>query len=433
MNHWFEDRHFRSLLKNTGYLGLSKIVAALASVATLAFAGRDLGLVLFGTLILITSYTQAAVGLSKFQSWQLVVRYGGHGIECGHPQELKAAAGFALALDILGGFGGLIAAVLVLLLIARWTTIQQQYLWLAIAYCTSMPIVGAGTANGLLRVLDRFDLISWSTTVTPVSRAMLAGAAFVSHSLLATYVALWYVTEVGGSLCMWLLAWRELRRRGLLGGIRPTLKPLMLPRAWRFAIHIYLTTGLSTVWGPIARLVVGGVLGAAGTALFRVASGLADAGQKPASLLAQAFYPEVVRMDFSTKKPWKLMLRGTALASGGAVLAILLLLIGGKPFLSLLFGEQFVGAYAPLVTLMAVPFLGVFSFALTPMLYALGRSDGPLIASLLGSAVFLASIVPLSRSIGVVGAAMAFVLGNAIYVSVMMFQLRRERRRVFKA
>src|SRR3954453_7414167 len=130
MNHWFEDRHFRSLLKNTGYLGLSKIVAALASVATLAFAGRDLGLVLFGTLILITSYTQAAVGLSKFQSWQLVVRYGGHGIECGHPQELKAAAGFALALDILGGFGGLIAAVLVLLLIARWTTIQQQYLWL---------------------------------------------------------------------------------------------------------------------------------------------------------------------------------------------------------------------------------------------------------------------------------------------------------------
>ena len=36
MKHWFKDQHFRSLLKNTGYLSLSKIVAALCGVATLA-------------------------------------------------------------------------------------------------------------------------------------------------------------------------------------------------------------------------------------------------------------------------------------------------------------------------------------------------------------------------------------------------------------
>ena len=59
---------------------------------------------------------------------------------------------------------------------------------------------------------------------------------------------------------------------------------------------------------------VGGLLGPAGAALFRVASSLSDSASKPADLLAKAFYPEVVRMDLSTKKPWKLMLRGTALA-----------------------------------------------------------------------------------------------------------------------
>ena len=70
----------RSLLKNSSYLGASRIVAAIASIATLAFTGRALGVFLFGLLILIHSYAQAASSLSKFQSWQIIVRYGGQGL-----------------------------------------------------------------------------------------------------------------------------------------------------------------------------------------------------------------------------------------------------------------------------------------------------------------------------------------------------------------
>ena len=77
MRHWFKDDSFRSLVKNTSYLALSKGVAAIAGIATLAFAGRALGLVEFGLLVLIASYAQAASGLTKFQSWQLIIRYGG--------------------------------------------------------------------------------------------------------------------------------------------------------------------------------------------------------------------------------------------------------------------------------------------------------------------------------------------------------------------
>ena len=33
MKHWFKDQHFRSLLKNSSYLGISKIVAALCDLA----------------------------------------------------------------------------------------------------------------------------------------------------------------------------------------------------------------------------------------------------------------------------------------------------------------------------------------------------------------------------------------------------------------
>ena len=70
------------------------------------------------------------------------------------------------------------------------------------------------------------------------------------------------------------------------------------------------------------------------------------------------------------------MLRSSVLIGGVALFAIIVLLIGGKPLIGLLFGKAFLGAYRPLIILMIVPLIGIFSFALVPMLYALGRSDG---------------------------------------------------------
>jgi O-antigen/teichoic acid export membrane protein len=430
MKHWFKDQHFRSLLRNSSYLGGSKIVAALCGVATMAFAGRGLGVVLFGTLILITSYVKAVSGITKFQSWQLIVRYGGHGVAHGDPEHFKIATGFAFALDMMSGIAGMLIGAALLPFIGAWVGIGPEYLWLGMLYCTLLPIMGAATPDGVLRVLDRFDLMSWQGTVNPIARAILAGIAFAAGAGLPVYVAIWFATDLLGNLYAWYLGWRELRRNGLLEGIRPTLRPSVLPGAWRFAIDVNLTLSVDAIWGPVGRLVVGGLLGPAGAALFRVASMLADAAQKPADLLAKAFYPEVIRMDLSSKTPWKLMLRGTALVSTIALLAILIMVIGGKPLMSLIFGKQFLGAYEPLLILMAVPFIGVFTFPLSPMLYALGRSDGPLKAKLLGSAIFFVAIAPLSWQWDVIGAAMALVLAHVANAGMMMVQLRKEHRRV---
>jgi O-antigen/teichoic acid export membrane protein len=429
MRHWFKDRHFRSLLKNSGYLAASRVVAAIASVATMALAAHALGVLLLGALILITSYAKAVSGIAKFQSWQLVVRYGGRVIH-GEVDDFKTSTGFAFALDAVSGVGGMLVAVAILPFLASWVGIQPDQLWLAMLYCTLLPTMGAATPTGVLRALDRFDLISWQSTATPISRLMLVTVAYFANASFATFVAAWYVTDLAGDLYGWFLGWRELKRRDLLQGIRPTLRPETLPGAWRFAIHVNLNASVQAVWGPIARLVVGGLLGAAGAALFRVASNLADGAGKPADLLAKAFYPEVARMDLTTKKPWKLMLRGTAFASGMAIVAILVLLLAGKPIVSFLFGKEFLGAYDALLILMVVPFIGVFSFPLPPMLYALDRPDAPVTARLIGSAVFFLSIAPLSWQLGVNGAAIAFVLGNVSTAGVMVVQLLREYRRV---
>ncbi|HEX3422602.1 MAG TPA: lipopolysaccharide biosynthesis protein [Sphingomicrobium sp.] len=429
MKHWFKDQHFRSLLKNSSYLAASRIVAAVAGIATVSFAAHALGVLLFGALILIDSYARAVSGIAKFQSWQLIVRYGSRAL-LGEHEDFKASTGFAFGLDVISGIGGMIVAVVVLPFAASLVGIQKDQLWLAMFYCTLLPTMASATPVGVLRALDRFDLISWQSTMTPIGRVLLVAIAYFAHASFAAYVAAWYISNLGGDLYLWFLAWREMQRCGLMEGVRPTLRPETLPGAWRFAIHVNLTASVQAAWGPIARLVVGGLLGPTGAALFRAASALSDAASKPADLLGKAFYPEVVRMDLSSRKPWKLMLRGTVLASALALLAIFIVLIGGKPLVALLFGKAFLGAYDALVILMLVPFLGIFSFPMPPMLYALDRPDGPLKARLVGTILYFLIIAPLSWRLGVYGAAVAFVIGNSGTVAMMMWQLHREYRRV---
>ena len=430
MRHWFKDAHFRSLLKNSSFLAVSKAVAGVAGIATLAFSGRGLGVELLGILILIVSYAKAASGISKFQSWQLIVRFGGSALATGEHEEFKASTGFAFALDVVSGIGGMVVAVMLLPFLGSWFGITERYLWLAMLYCTLLPTMGAATPVGVLRALDRFDLISWQGTTYPIARAILISGAWALGAPFEAYVAIWFVTDLGGDIYLWFLAWRELRRRGMLEGIRPTLRPTILPGAWRFDILVNLTSSLSPIRGPIARLVVGGLLGPAAAALFRVASSLADSAQKPADFLAKAFYPEVVRMDLATKHPWRLMLRSAALAGIVALTLVLLLLVGGRPLIQLLFGKEFLGTYPILMVLILASVIGIFSFPLPSMLYALDRPDAPLKARLVGSIVYFGLIAPLCLRFGVMGAAAAFVMGYAAMALTLLLYVRAEYHRV---
>jgi O-antigen/teichoic acid export membrane protein len=147
--------------------------------------------------------------------------------------------------------------------------------------------MGSATPTGVLRALDRFDLISWQGSTYPIVRAVLAGIAWATDARFEVFLFIWYITDLGGDLYLWFLAWREMRRRDVLSGIHPTLRPQTLPGAWRFAIFANVTSSLGTAWGPIGRLIVGGLLGPAGAAIYRVASSLADAAQRPADLLAR--------------------------------------------------------------------------------------------------------------------------------------------------
>ena len=430
MRHWFKDQHFRSLLKNSGYLAGSRIVAAIAGVATLALAGRGLGVATFGVLILIHSYVQAASGLTKFNSWQVVVRYGAPALEAGETETFRRATGFAVGLDLASGLASMAAAMLLLPLLAEWFGIPAAMLHYALLYCLLLPTMGAGAPSGVLRTLDRFDLLSWQGTVTPQLRAVMALLAWWRGWPLPAYLLVWFLSEFIGALVLWWLAWRELRRRGIRRSLHPHLSAVGLDQGWQFAISVNLNTSLNTAWGPLARLFVGALLTPTAGGLYRVASALADAAQKPTEFLSKAFYPEVARLDPASKAPWRLMVRATALSTAVGLLMCLIAIVLGRFLLREAFGAPFEGAYGVLVVLLGAPLLAMVSFPIPPMLYAIGRTNAPLLANLAGALTYVAAIFPLTAAYGLVGAGLAFLAGRAVMVAGMALALWREHRRL---
>ena len=144
----------------------------------------------------------------------------------------------------------MLAGIALLPFVGRWVGIQPDQILLAMLYCTLLPTMASATPTEVLRALDRFDLISWADTVAPISRAIIVLIVYLSGAPFIAYLAAWYISTLTGDVYDVFIAWRELRRRGLVQGIRPTLRPSTLPGAWRFAIHVNLTSSISGCLGP---------------------------------------------------------------------------------------------------------------------------------------------------------------------------------------
>src|SRR4051812_22028622 len=200
MKRWFADGAFRAVLRNAGYLGSGKLAGALLGLISLACAGRGLTPALFGILMIVHTYATGAGALVKFQTWQLIVRYGAPALKRGHRNGARDAIRFAFGLDIASGLVGMVVAMTALPLLADRLGIEGRNYGLALAYCTLVPTMSAATAVGVLRLLDRFDLIGGQQVVTPVLRAIGASIAYFANLGFSGFVVAWYVADIIGDL-----------------------------------------------------------------------------------------------------------------------------------------------------------------------------------------------------------------------------------------
>lgn len=432
MKHWFADGVFRTVLRNAGYLVSGKLAGALFSLGAFACAGRALTPALFGLLMIVHAYAHAAGGLAKFQTWQFIVREGTPALQRGDRARVADVIRFAFGLDIASGAVGMIGAMLLLPWLAGWFGIDRAILPLAIAYCTLVPTMSAATPTGTLRVLDRFDLIAGQQIVTPVLQAAGALLSYVAGLGFVGFVVTWYVSDLLGDLVLWFCAVRELKRREMLGALRPGLfgTAKRLPGAWAFVWTTNAAHSVYAAWGPLSNLIVAGILGPVAAGLYKIAGTLLDSAAKPADLLRRGYYPEIMRLDPRERRPWLLGLRAGLLAGALGLVVVLLVLVGGKPLITLVFGAKYLAAY-DLLKLMALSLVVTMAFfPLESLLYMAHRQGAALVAQLIAVGGYLALLAGLTHAYGLKGAGVAYLAGSmAVALCMTVATIAAYRRR----
>jgi O-antigen/teichoic acid export membrane protein len=425
------DSALRRLFRNAGYLLGGKAVGALLHLAALAIAGRALGPVGFGVLVLIHATAQTASGFASSQTWQALIQYGTGHLMSGRHRQLRDLLAFCAALDLCGGLFALLIAGAAVLLLAGTIGIPPELIGLAAAYCVLVPTMAATTPNGVLRLLDRFDILALQGTANPLLRLTGVSLAAACDGPLWSFALAWFVADLAGDLLIWVTAVRELRRRGLLAwrDVDPRRAWRDNSRLWSFVLATNASASVAALLGPASTLLVGGVLGPASAALYRISLTLVEAAAKPGDMVTRAFLPEIARLRSAgdLHRFWAVVSRVVLLSFALAAAMVAIFILFGERIVQTAFGHGYEGAGA-IVGPASLALLGLLpAYFFDAAMVSLGQAGRGLMARCFGATGLFGLLAILMPPIGLAGAGWAYAAGALITGLAAAILLGRER------
>lgn len=424
----------RQILGNAGILLGGKALNGVLSLGATAIAARALGVDQFGVLVLVHAYIQTIGEIAKFQSWQALLQYGTAPLDAGRIGEFQRVLRFSLLLDALSGIGGVVIALIGVLLVGTSLGWAAQTAPAVAVYSLVIVFMVSATPTGALRLLDRFDLLAWQSAIDSWVRVIGAAVAWKLGAGLATFMAIWFVGQVVAFVFLFGAAWRTLHARGALEGFRLRASGPMtegFPGLWSFVWSTNLNSTLALAFTHVSTLMVGALLGARDAALFRVAKQLGDAVAKPAKLIVPALYPELARLAAAQdiarlrRLVWQL-----ALAAGGAASVLLLIAASiREPALRLIVGEEFVPAKDVLLWLLGASVVSLWALPLEPLLMSTGSAGAAFRMRLLVTIVYLPMLYLATLKGGLTATGAASVIGAVLlFLGQLWLVLRWYRR-----
>lgn len=403
-------------IRNAGTLSLGRMAQGVFSVIYTALAARGLGLEDFGALVLIHAFALAVSQLARFQSWQVLLRYGAQALHAGDHSFLQRVVKFSVLLDCIS----VLIAFFIMLFIsepaARLFGLPPDNVALAQLYGFCVVFINSNaTPTGMLRLLDRFDLLSIQTAIEPAFRLLGVIILYLSSAGLHGYLLVWLLAIILGKVLLNFLAWRAFRQRGLLSGFTSSSKDIftLAPGAWRFAWGTNLSSSLGLVSTQLPTLAVGSFFGPSGAGLFKIAQQLANSVTKVNSkLLVPAIYGDLVHLIAAQK--WmeaRIMVTRTALLVGVAAFAIFIILFFlGKPVITFLAGPEFVGAYPVMLLLALAGIFDALGVPLEPLLVSAGKIGLTTIIRFVSALIYAFCLLFLMPLYGLNGAGLATII-----------------------
>lgn len=409
---------FARIGRNIGWLLGGRAFSAIVSISYLAIAARALGPAQFGAFAMFLTYGQLIANLVQFQSWKGVIRFGALHIAQQRADRLARLLGFTATLDwgsaLIGATLAIVAAPFVAPLL-HWSAGEEG---IAAIFGAGLLLTTGATPTGLLRLFDRFDLLTYTEGIAPLIRLLGSIVAWWLGGGVSAYLIVWGLAALCQTLGQWAAALFIQRSRITFGRRSFALAVKENKRVWRFMLHTNISNSLSLFWLQTGTLAVGSVAGAVQAGGFRLSDRIAKGIIKPIETLTRALYPEMARLVATDERDVlrQVLIRTCWIAAVCSFAVVCVVALAGGHILALLAGPKFEFAKGYLVILAMSAAIDLTGFALEPFHNAHGRSGRVLRTRIVGALVYAILLVILLPTIGAEGAAFA-----AVGASLIMF------------
>lgn len=421
---WFNDDVFRRLFINAGKLLSANAVAAVLGLIATVLTARALGPQNYGILALVLVYELTVGKLVTFNAWQAIIKFGSEALHAGDRTGLHQLVKFGFALDIASAVIGTVLAMALagpVIGLLGWDLSVRPLLML---YSMLILFSLSGTPIGVLRLFDRFDLLSYTAVLSAVVR--LAGVAWclLTERGLFGFVLVYLVTGIIGELyqvaaSFWVLTKQDVSGivHAPLGCIRGRF-PGILDYVW--------TTNLNSTVRMLSRevdeLIIAALTTPAALGIFKVAKQFASVLPRFLDPLYQSIYPELTRLWAAKgrKSFVSLIKRTTSLTGAAAFIGWLAFVLFGKWFVELIVGNAYSDAYVVAAIYMLAMIIAIVGFTLQPSMLAVGLPRSSLKANLISTAIYLSTLIPLVYRLGAIGASLAHVGFYLVWCILML-------------
>lgn len=434
LQRWRNDTHLGRVFKNFGLLLSGRGVAGIISLGTLALMGHGLTPEQFGTVVLVQTFAMTARGLVTIQPWAAVIHFGANALQRGDEDEFKRLVAYTGLIDLVGGIGAAILGILVASTVAEALHWDPDIVLFAQIYSSALVVAIEATPKGVLRLFDRYDLLSLQGIIRPILRLIAVTIAFLSDADIFGYLVAFYLTNLAHYLSLVLIARYEMAKRmtgSLFVGIHPAQVHRDCPSLWRYMLTVYWQKLLDLMQRRVATLLAGVLFGTAAAGLYKVAWDLSNVLAKPVLMLRQSILPDLARLWHDQDHAFRRLTFRSGLIAGSlsAVIFAVIVAVGGA-LIEVIMGAAYVDAAPLLMLLVLAGTIDLYGFALRPAGYAMGRPGVIVAINTVAMLIYGGLFFGLNSRFGLLAPGLASVTAALISLfslTVAVFRMSRSR------
>ena len=419
----------RRILRSGAWLFLPKTVSAVLSLIYLAISTQTLGAADFGKFMLIFSFAQTILGLTSFQTWQILIRYGTTLVHENSLAKLAELTWFCLILDFIG-----VALALLIGTIGAWVLADNQG-WddaeaIAVIGFTALLVLSSrSTPTGLLRINDRFGEAAIPDMLVPIIRLVGTGVLILTEPTVWGFLLVWLISELVPTGLVWAKVLRQLKLPLRLKTL-PSLSGFQqsFPGIAKFALWSNAGSSFKLTSQQMVAVVVGFYVGATAAGFFRLGYQLGQVFARIGDAISMAVFTEYARVAHTgdPKDARNLLNRMIKVSGIAAIIVLAIVGVVGKPIIVWIFGADFVAAYPLVMILGAATAVQFATLGLEPALLTAGKAGRVMLCSLAGAIVVALLMVWLMPQYGEIGAAFAMLGAAVVNAGLLIISYRQK-------